>query len=695
MARYVFDIETNGLLDALNTIHSLVLKDVDSGLVYSCCDISDYWSQHEESAGSFSVIDGLKLLREADEIIGHNIIKFDIPAIQKVHPWFQPKGKITDTLVCTRLIWPNIGDSDFGRIRKQRLPGNLRGSQGLEAWGCRLGEWKGDYAKIKAKEIREEFKAKKEKPPKATVISAMVWQSWSKDMQDYCEQDVEVTAKLFERIEGKNYSPEALLLEHSSATLCAKIERNGFPFNTAEAADLYTKLLARRSDIAEQLKTVFSFWYMDDGLVDPKRTIRYKDPEKLDRIKGQPWTKIKKVYFNPASRDHISYCLIKKYGWRPIDFTPEGKPKVDEEVLAGLPYPEAELLTDYFLLQKRIGQIAEGSQAWLKVERDGCIFGSINPNGAVTGRATHSYPNIGQVPANDKQYGVECRNLFGPHAEFLKALGPDWAKGVQVGTDKSGLELRCLAHFMARWDDGNYGDILLGGDIHWQNVIALGLVEPGTERDEETHPIHKIYRAAAKTFIYGFLYGAGVLKIGRIILDAALKEEMSGLGSSIRKRFFKGKRAVSEGMMSSVGKKLKANFLAKLPALNKLIEAVKKKARKEGILNGLDGRKLHVRQDYAALNTLLQSAGAITCKKWMVLLEEKLLARGFKHGWDGDFAFVAWVHDELQIICKTKEIADEVGKLSAECAAEAGDYFRFRCPLTSDYAIGQNWAETH
>lgn len=308
---------------------------------------------------------------------------------------------------------------------------------------------------------------------------------------------------------------------------------------------------------------------------------------------------------------------------------------------------------------KRLGQIADGKQAWLSLVRDGKIHGSINSCKAVTRRATHSNPNVGQVPsvqlkeiegANGKKtvvhlhgeeggWGWECRELFG--------VPEGWW---QVGTDASGLDLRCLAHYMARWDGGAYGHELLNGDIHKVNQEAAGLPT----------------RANAKTFIYGFLYGAGDAKIGTIVEKDAAE-----------------------------GKRLKAKFLKGLPALAKLIDAVKHKAKNLKHLSGLDGGTLHIRSDHAALNTLLQSAGAIICKMWGVLMERELRRRGYRHGWDGDFAFLAWVHDEYQIAARTKELAHEIGEVSRWAIKEVERHFNFRRPLDIDYKVGKTWAECH
>jgi DNA polymerase I-like protein with 3'-5' exonuclease and polymerase domains len=202
---------------------------------------------------------------------------------------------------------------------------------------------------------------------------------------------------------------------------------------------------------------------------------------------------------------------------------------------------------------------------------------------------------------------------------------------------------------MARWDGGEYGRIVLEEDIHTVNQKAAGL----PSRDN------------AKTFIYAFLYGAGDGKLGSIT-----------------------------GRGAKDGKRLRANFEAKIPAMGELTKAVKARA-KTGYLTGLDGRQLHVRSEHSALNTLLQSAGALLCKKWIVLMDKRLKERGYRHGWDGDFAFLAWVHDELQIAARSPELANEIGELSDLCAREAGEFFKFRIALNADFKVGANWAECH
>jgi len=585
---------------------------------------------------------------DADVIIGHNIIDFDIPALTKVYPELVLKAEVIDTLVDSRLIWTNLKDKDFDFARKTpAFTGNLIGSHSLEAWGLRLGFPKDDYSK-----------RMKEK-------GADPWAEWNPLMQEYCEQDVAVNYEFFKMIEKKNYSKQARRLEHEFKHVIRQQEVFGFPFKEKEAAKLYSVLAQKRMAMEEELRSVFAPWWRKVGkTIVASRDVKYfrADPRgsKERRVKkkgqdayfeqgyyeyhekGAERCKIELVTFNPGSRDHISNRLQKLYGWKPKDFSESGKPTIDEEVISALPYPEAKILGEYLMVQKRIGQLAEGANAWLKlVKPDGRIHGRVITNGAVTGRCTHMKPNVAQTPsiANAKgivPYGKECRELF---------YAPEgWAL---VGADASGLELRCLAHYMAKWDNGSYTDVILNGDIHTVNQKAAGLPT----------------RSNAKTFIYGFLYGGGDAKIGEIV-----------------------------GKGAKAGAALKRQFLNRTPALKMLRDKVQDAVKKRGYLVGLDGRLLHIRSPHSALNTLLQSAGALAVKQATVFLYQDLSAKGYIFG--EHYALVAHVHDEVQILVK-KELADEVGRTAVEAFRKAGEHFGFRCPLDGEYKVGTSWADTH
>lgn len=594
MERILFDIETDGLLPELTKVHSLVLIDLDTGDLVSCADQEGYRSIDE----------GIDILYGAKLLVGHNIQGFDLPALHKTHQ-FDTDAELNDTLIMSRLIWSDLKHNDFRFLEKNpEFPKNLIGSHSLKAWGYRLGNHKDEYDGG--------------------------WDAWSKDMQDYCEQDTRANLTFYEKILSKNPSDESVKLEHDFAHVIRKQERQGFNFDEAGAEKLLAKLQTRQAELEGELQEAFPPWEIREPFV-PKVNNKTRG-----YVKGQLTYKVKEVVFNPASRDHIADRLQKLRDWKPTDFTAQGKPKVDESVLAELDYPEAKLLNEYLLLNKRIGQLATGTNAWLKLVKDGKIHGQVNTNGAATGRCTHNRPNIAQVPSVGAAYGTECRGLFGAPEGY--AL---------VGADLSGLELRCLAHYMAKFDGGSYGDVVVNGDIHTQNQKAAGLPT----------------RNNAKTFIYGFLYGAGPAKIGSIV-----------------------------GGSEKEGRKLIAKFMKATPAIKLLREAVSASVKKNGYLKGLDGRELPIRSDHAALNTLLQSAGAVLSKKATVILYENLTAMGYI--WGVDYAQVAHVHDEVQLIAR-KEIADVVGQEAVKSFQQAGEYYNFRCPITGEYKVGSNWADTH
>ena len=599
--RVVFDLETNGFVDYLTKIHTVTFCDLDTN-EYVTYDRDD----------TYKIVD---ILQNADEIIGHNIIGFDIPAIQKLYPSFKPKGKVTDTLVLARLAWNDIKAADLGRVSKGVLESKLIGSHSLKAYGQRLGLLKGSFGEDTD------------------------WKEWSQSMSDYCVQDVRVTVALYNKIIEKQLSPQAVELEHKVATIISRQQRYGFLFDIEKANLLYGELVQLKENIHRELLSIFPIWYSRVEVKTPdKDTKRVKGlPCPTYYYKGASFTKLKLNTFNPGSRDHIAYWLKKKYDWKPLEFTPSGKPKIDEQVLVTLEYSEATKLAQYFLLDKRLGQLSEGTQGWLRtVKSDSRIHGSVNTNGAVTGRMTHSSPNVAQVPSASSPYGDRCRELFCvPKGKKL------------VGCDASGLELRCLAHFMAKYDDGAYAKEILEGDIHSANQEAAGLPTRNT----------------AKTFIYAFLYGAGDEKIGSIVSGGAAE-----------------------------GKKLKSKFFKKIPAIKKLVDTVQAVSQTKGFLKGLDGRTLPIRSSHAALNVLLQSAGALIMKQSLVILDEDLQSLGYIPG--KHYEFVANIHDEFQIEVN-KDIAEIVGKVAQEAIRKAGDTFEFRCPLDGEFNIGNNWYETH
>ena len=663
MARLCWDIETDGLLDEVTQLHCVAIQDVDT------LEKAVYADSHAMLTQG-TIADAIERLQQATLLIGHNLIKYDHPVLEKLTGATLPRSKIYDTLVGVRLVWPNIKDIDN---RKTYRLGGLFGSHSLEAWGLRLGgEQKMQYAPSmdSAQPVYDpDIKNHKKDPRwKGSICTPM--------MLDYCMQDVTVNTELFLRIERqveKQSLEIPLRIEHDAMWLLAQQERNGFKFDEQSAIKLQSKLSARRELIYDELIKTFGGWWRSDGVVTPTKTLNYKNPKTPSRVEGAPFTKVKWVDFNPSSRLHI-IKVLKERGWKPLEFTPSGEAKVDESILKKLTFPEASLMAEWFLIQKRLGQLSDGKQAWLTaLKSDGFIRGSITPNAAITGRATHSHPNVAQIPSVSAKYGAECRELF--------TVPDGW---VLFGTDASGLELRCLAEAMSDYDDGKYIDTVLNGDIHVANQTAAGLKT----------------RNEAKTFIYAFLYGCGAELTGEQVgwsEEEYLNWKRKGSHRPIIRRLEKRGQPWTRERVCNIlkGEQVQKKFMKGLPALKKLIDDCKAQHSAQGYITGLDGRKIYTRSAHAALNTKLQGMGASVCVAWIIEGERLAIEAGYKHGLDGDFMQCAWVHDEVQVACRTQEIAEHLGVIYQQAMRNVQKRYNFKCTLDTDFNIGRNWKETH
>ena len=650
----IIDIETDGFLEELTQIYCAWGYDTET----------EEWSCfNNQNNGQGSIEDFIAYCSEGD-LLAHFGIGFDYLAMWKLYPDWKPKGKLYDSVLESQLIWPNLRSMDFARLNKRAFkdfPRKLIGSHSLKAWGWRLGEYKEDFSpsdyldwsKVTVGHCSDLYAPLHPNTPLRTnkwrkrdiaermplnVLPMHTWANigWSQEMEDYCKQDVQVTKEFKELIDSKNYSQKAIELETDFSLIIKRQEMFGWKFNEEKAAKLHEKLQIREAALADELRSYFPDWVVETTLI-PKVNNKTRG-----YVKGVPFIKKKTLSFNPSSGDHIAARLSAEFGWKPTVFNEgDGKPTVDEKTLKPLTYPPIKPLLEYLMIDKRLGMLAEGKQAWLKAVKGGRIYGRVNTLGAVTGRCTHSNPNVAQVPSGGSPYGKECRELFGVDAGYTL-----------VGADASGLELRCLAHYMAAIDGGVYGDIILNGDIHTENQRAAGL----PTRDN------------AKTFIYGFLYGAGDGKIGEIV-NGTSKD-----GASLRK-----------------------SFLEKLPALKALTEGVKAKAKKTKTLKGLDGRILSVRSQHAALNTLLQSAGALIMKRALVELEVLLQEADLKNSWQSDspdYEFVGNIHDEYQIQVKDEHV-ETVKSLCPISMTKAGEFFSFRCRIDGEAQSGTDWSHTH
>lgn len=645
----VYDAETDNLLDKVSTVHCINI--IDRADQKRLRFNAGRYADGTKTKRTGTIEDALALLRTHRTIAGANVIKYDNAVFEKLYDW-HPVGSVFDTRVASSVVWTNLREIDFAMVRAGKFPEELVkrglvGNNSVEAWGVRLGILKGDSG-----------------------VKNNDWSSFTKQMDDYCEQDNEVTLRWIEKIESKVYSPECLTLEMRVAEIIARQERFGVGFDRPAAEALYVELAKMKVELEDSLRTIFEPWE-----VVTKTFVSKVNNKKHGLVKGEKVVRTKQIIFNPGSRDHIADRFQKIHGWEPTEFTDTGKPKVDEEVLSTLPYPEAQPIARYLSAVKILGMLGDGKpeSCWLHaVGDDGRIHGTVNSNGAVTGRMTHARPNLAQVPkvqsgkagvlqGESGGWGYECRSLFcATHGR------------VMVGCDAEGLELRMLGHYMSPYDGGAYARTVVEGkkedgtDVHTVNRRGAGL----NSRD------------SAKTFIYALLYGAGDFKLGTIVYDDMTDAQKAKFNVATGRR---------ERNLASLGKARRARLMSSLPALAKLTQAVKDKAKKARTLRGLDGRLLHVRSEHAALNTLLQSAGAVVMKKALVLLDGAVATTKTLVG---RVYFVLNVHDEFQLET-APEIADQVGKLAADSIRLAGEHFNLGCPLAGAYAVGPNWSSTH
>jgi len=515
--------------------------------------------------------------KQTEEFIGHNIIGFDIPVVNKSFGknLFE-HCKITDTLVLSRLLNPVID-----------------GGHSLKNWGEKLGHNKIEF---------EQF------------------EFLSDDMLKYCRNDVELTERLYKFliVKVKDFG-ESIKLEHDVAKIIQAQHEKGFKLDIVNAYGLQAKFQEDMNDLTNEVRKSFPPLRIEEEFI-PKANNKARG-----YVKGVPFTKVKFKEFNLGSRQQIAERLVM-LGWKPKKKTEKGHIIVDEKVLSEIKnIPEAKLINRFLMLQKRIAQVSSWIEA---VREDGRVHGKVITNGTITGRMSHQSPNMAQVPAVYSPYGKECRGLWIVEKGYKL-----------VGVDASGLELRMLAHYM---NDKDYTNEVINGDIHTSNQIAAGL----ESRDE------------AKTFIYAFIYGAGNKKIGTII------------GGSERD-----------------GERVKEKFLRATPSLRRLREKVERVAQRRWV-RGLDQRKIIIRHPHAALNTLLQGAGACVMKKALTLLQEYVINKRIK-------AFpVVNVHDEFQYEVQADR-ADEFGRLAVQSIIDAGQQLNVRCELNGEYKIGNNWSETH
>jgi DNA polymerase-1 len=728
MLRKLFDTESNGFVGNATKIHCIGITNVDTG------EYKGYRPTEVDEA--------IADLDKADVLIGQNICRHDIPLLKKLKG-FQPRPGviIKDTMIISRTMFPNIKATDKALVMSGKMPpGNAyQGKHNVAAWGYRLGNPKGDYAALmeaKARELGLEH-------PKD--IANFVWGEFNEEMFSYMEQDCATNFDMWKHFNPDQYPQAPLDLEHRIARVCDAMNIAGVPFDLQAAGELQAELVGKKHEIEVKLKERYGFWLAPispdptKALFTPKKGNKpsvwctkvdkktgesktgwstpgywgpiedeWTYPKARPRSRGYPCTKLKLVEFNPGSNDHLAKVLIEQ-GWKPTKFTEGGKPADGRRGDRKHREPVSR--------DGRAGHAADGQQAivatrwWAsskyplidsRNEETGCIHGVINPMGTITSRAAHMFPNLGQVPSAKKPYGKSFRALFTKHTPtvYRGSAFPTMVGKVLpwkfLGADQEGLELRGLAHYLHPLDGGTYAKTVIAGDPHWLHAVVMGLAEGDRDKHNALHTV--VREDGSKRFIYAYIYGCGDEMAGSIIYEALLnaRRTCGEPGEAVYQKFF-GDGHVGESKLKSVGKKVRNAFRTRIDGFGKLQDKLSEQVTKRKRVIGLDGRIIPIRSEHSALNFMIQSAGAIVCKEWVASAFEELEAKygyNWDDPWSGDFVFVLWVHDEVQL-CVREGLEEEIGNIIVACAQKAGLPYGFRVQLDSKAVSGDSWKDTH
>lgn len=592
MAKLVIDIETDGL--KATQIWVCVCQDLDSEQLYVFHDTEEERRECKQ------------LLESADAVIGHNIINFDLPTLERLWNITVPLQRCRDTLVMSRLA-------------KQ----SREGGHSLENLGHVVEELKGTHSD---------------------------WSQWSQEMEDYCKQDVKVTAEVYHSLlkELRNFSQESIKVEHWSQYLLQKQHDNGFLLDVNKALELREKLEEEYLQLIEELRQTFP----DRKVYGDEYVLRYNKEGKLHKV-CQRMIDEKKVELKDGKYYFVEmreFCIdspkeiserLSPY-WKPIYFTPKGQPKVCIENIETVD-DSAPASIQKIVRCKVIKSRKTLIESFLKnLGRDNRVHGQVMSVGSITHRMAHRDPNTANIPSRGL-YGAECRELFICN------------KGYKVvGCDASGIQLRALAHYVR---DTELIHQILNEDIHVYLAKAYGLLPEGVDYDEKI-PEHKKARSTGKTVTYSILMGAGAAKIGSIAGGGAQKglEIMKGLERKI-KGWSKFKKEIA----------YRAAF---------------------GNFKALDGRIVELKSAHFGMSAYLQSFEQAIMKRAMITANHRLKKL------DIDFKQVAIVHDEIQYEVK-EEQAELLGQTVRQCIIDAGTYYKVLCPLDGEYKIADNWGGSH
>lgn len=624
----VGDIEADGLLDSATRVWCGVFKDLSTE------EVSKFGPSEVENMLSF--------LDSVDVLIMHNGIGYDWPLLKKLYG-YEFKGRKVDTLIMSRLLNPK-------RTVPFNCPNKKVGPHSVEAWGWRLGRGKPEHND---------------------------WSKFSPEMLHRCSEDVEIQCLIYRELikeaSGKNWK-NAFLLSFRLFEILQKQEEYGWLVDKKYMEKCISTLNRWIDKIdkalyeylptivkIEELKVGGEYKYIKKPFLKSgaynSSVLRWYMDNSIDSDSVLVVGPFSRITFRKVDLDkslEVKTFLLNE-GWEPIEwnYNDEGEktsPKLNkEDPFEGIVSGVGRLVAKRVQCRQRRG-IIEGLMD--NIRPDGRISSVINSL-AATGRATHR--NIVNIPGASSFFGKQMRKIF--------SCRKGWKL---VGTDSDACQIRMLA---GRMNDPDYtetvvnGDKSNGTDIHSVNQRAAKLPD----------------RDSAKTFFYGFLFGAGDAKIGKIV-----------------------------GGTASEGKRLKEQFLAGLPALGALLDRLTKEWRANakqrynqrfnrveyhnGWITGLDGRPILVDSEHQILVYLLQSDEAIMMSAAYCWFEKQMEKRGYE--WEKDYGIVCWYHDEFTVECR-EEIVDEVSKLAEESISWAGRFYNIPCPHIGQAKVGNNWYDIH
>lgn len=614
MDTLVCDTETDGFLKDLTRIWTIQLADAEQGEV----------TVYADQPGYAPLSEAAERMSRAGRVVLHNGIGFDYQVIERFFPGAVVPARMFDTLVAARLRHPDERDHS------------------LSAWGRRLGLHKGEYSGD--------------------------FQSFTQELVDYAIQDVHVGRALYQKVRDVDGWGESCDLEHQVAWAINAQERNGFLLDVPRAEALAAELRGELALVTSELQRAFPPQELVVTFI-PKR-----DNKTRGYKAGEPFMKRSLEAFNPASRQQCARRLMA-LGWKPSVFDPDTTPTLDEDVLAAIPFPEARVLQRYFTTSKMLAQLSDGKTGWLRVVHpDGRVRGRVNPNGAATGRMSHSKPNMANVDKDPRMRGVWI-----PRERWKL-----------VGVDAEGLEARMLAHYLDRYDKGAFTQKVVSGkssertDVHSANLRSLIdsrlLPEFAWEHQHAFDLARGATGASAKTLLYALMYGAQDPKLGH-----TLKAIWKDLGKLAERTFPNDPKFPPR----ELGRMVRGALARAMVGIDRVTAALHDRIDLKQPVSGLDGRRMVFRSKHSALNFLLQGAGAIVMKKSLALFWER---HAPMHG--VDFGLCANVHDEVQMECRADR-ADFYGAEFADCIVQAGVALKVRCPQAGKATIGDNWSQTH